>query len=65
MSEGAFLDVFADFKNELNVEWPGKNISYPISVVHYCLKSRSGTYKSIFMDLAFCLTANWKQNYGE
>ena len=42
-----------------------KNISSPISVAQCCLKSGSGTVKSIFLDLAFRLTANWNPNSGE
>ena len=65
MIEGEFLDVVADYKNDLNVEWPGNNISSPISVVHCCVKSRSGTVKSIFLDLALRMTKNLKPNSGE
>ena len=65
MSEGAFLDVVADFNNDLTSEWPGSNISPPISVVQCCLKSGSGTVKSVFLDLALRLNTNWKPNDGE
>ena len=30
---------------ELNVEWPGNNMSSPRSVVQFCLKTGSGTVK--------------------
>ena len=29
------MDVVADFKNELDVEWPGNNKSSPIAVVQF------------------------------
>ena len=37
----------------------------PRSVFQCCLKLGSGTVKSIFLDLAFRLTVNWKPNPGE
>ena len=63
--EGAFLDVISDVKNGLTVEWPGNNISSPISVVQICLKSGGGTVKYIFLERELLLTTNWKPNYGE
>ena len=30
--EGSFVDVISDFKNELTIEWPLKNI-YPPNIV--------------------------------
>ena len=59
------MDVVADYKNDLNVEWPGNNISSPISAVQCCLKSGSGTVKYIFMNLALRLTKKSNPNYGE
>ena len=50
-SDGASLDVVADFKNDVTVEWPGKNILSPIIVLQCCLNSGSGTVKSIILNL--------------
>ena len=45
------MDVVADFKNELDVECPGNNISSPISAVQFLLKYISGTFKYIFYNV--------------
>ena len=55
----------ADFRKELTVEWPGKNMSSPSRIVQCCLKSGSGTLKSTFLDLAFLLNMNWNPFSGE
>ena len=65
MIEGAFLQDVADFRNELNVEWPGNNLFSPRGVLQCCLKSGSGTLKSTFIDLAFLLIMNWNSLSGE
>ena len=64
MSEGEFLSDVAEFRRELTVEWPGKNLSSPRRVVQCCLRSGSGTLKSTFLDLAFLLTMNWNPFSG-
>ena len=59
------MDVVADFKNELNVEWPVNNIFSSISAVQFCLKSGIGTVKYIFLECELSLTTNWKPNSGK
>ena len=65
MSEGEFLDVVADFKNDLTNVWPGNNISSLTSVVQCCLKSGRGTVKYIFLGLVLRMDLNWKPNSGK
>ena len=45
--------VVADFNNKLNVKWPGNNRSSTMRVIQFCLKSGSGTVKSIFENVHF------------
>ena len=45
------MDVVADFKNFLTVEWLEENILSPIRAVQFCLRSGSGTVKYIFDDV--------------
>ena len=58
LSEGAFLQDIADFRNELTVEWPGNNLLSLRRLLQCCLKYGSGTVKSNFLDLALRLTMN-------
>ena len=64
MSEGAFLDVVTDFKNELTIYWPGKHILSPTIVAQCCFKSGSGTVKPIFWYLYYVLMRTGIQILG-
>ena len=63
-AEGALLDEFGRRK-ELTVVWLGMIILSPICVVQDCLKSGSGTVKSILVERRLRLTINWNPNSGE
>ena len=64
LSEGTFLQDVADFRNDLTLVCPGKNLFSPSRVFQCCLKSVSGTVKLTFLDLAFRLTMKWNPPSG-
>ena len=51
LSEREFLQDVSDFRNDLTMEWPGKNLLSPGRVFQCCLKYGSGHYNQTFWTL--------------